>query len=101
MGVGQPRLRKFAAKDKAIYLTHRAVAGIAGISDIAVMVAGDWPVTVFIYIGVAAFLIHGLAASASKRLFGSEKDATRRQWALCAQVATLVIAGYVMAIKPV
>lgn len=90
-----------AGKDKAIYVAHRIVAGLAGITGLAVTFAGPWRAMVFPYIGLAAFVMHGLAAGASKRFFASEADSAKRRAALLIQVAAVGISGFVMAIKPV
>jgi hypothetical protein len=90
-----------AGKDKAIYVAHRIVAGLAGITGLAVTFACPWRAMLFPYIGLAAFVMHGVTAGASKRFFASEADAAKRQVALLIQVAALVISGFVMAIKPV
>lgn len=87
--------------DKAIYVAHRVVAGLAGITGLAVTFAGPWRAMVFPCIGLAAFVVHGLAAGASKRFFSSEADAAKRRAALLIQVAALGISGFVMAVKPV
>lgn len=88
-------------KDKAIYVTHRIIAGLAGITGLAVTFVGPWRAMLFPYIGLAAFVMHGLAAGASKRFFSSEADAAKRRVALLIQVAALVISAFVMATKPV
>lgn len=88
-------------KDKAIYVTHRIIAGLAGITGLAVTFVGPWRAMLFPYIGLAAFVMHGLAAGASKRFFSSEADAAQRRVALLIQVAALVISAFVMATKPV
>lgn len=90
-----------AGKDKAIYYAHRIVAGLAGITGLAVTFAGPWRAMLFPYIGLVAFVVHGLAAGASKRFFASEADAAKRQVALLLQISALVISAFVMAIKPV
>lgn len=89
-----------ARKDKAIYVAHRIVAGLAGITGLAVTFVGPWRAMLFPYIGLAAFVMHGLAAGASKRFFSSEADAAKRRVALLIQVAALGISGFVMAAKP-
>lgn len=89
-----------AGKDKAIYVAHRIIAGLAGITGLAVTLIGPWRAMLFPYIGLAAFVMHGLAAGASKRFFASEADAGKRRVALLIQVAALGISACVMAAKP-
>lgn len=89
-----------AGKDKAIYVAHRIVAGLAGITGLAVTFVGPWRAMLFPYIGLAAFVMHGLAAGASRRFFSSEADAAKRRVALLIQVAALGISAFVMAAKP-
>lgn len=89
-----------AGKDKAIYVAHRIVAGLAGITGLAVTFVGPWRAMLFPYIGLAAFVMHGLAAGASKRFFSSEADAAKRRVALLIQVAALGISAFAMAAKP-
>lgn len=55
---------------------------------------------VFPYVGLALFVIHGVAATVSKRAFASEYGTTKRRIALVAQVAALLVAVYVMRAKP-
>lgn len=90
-----------AGKDKAIYVVHRIVAGFAGVTGLAVTFAGPWRAMLFPYIGLVAFVMHGLAAGASKRFFASEAETAKRRVALLLQIAALVISAFVMAIKPV
>lgn len=89
-----------AGKDKAIYVAHRIVAGLAGITGLAVTLVGPWRAMLFPYIGLAAFVMHGLAAGASRRFFSSGADAAKRRVALLIQVAALGISAFVMAAKP-
>ena len=87
------------SKIKAIYIIHRVVAGLAGITGLAVTLIGPWRVMVFPYIGLAAFVVHGIAATVSKRTFGDRHATVKRQAALLIQIAAIVLSAYVMTAK--
>lgn len=91
--------RVLAGKTKAIYITHRVVAGLAGITGLAVTFIGPWQMMLFPYIGLVAFVAHGIAATVSKRTFADEHRAAKRQAALLVQIAALLLSAYVMATK--
>lgn len=69
-------------KTKAIYITHRSVAGLAGLTGLGVTFAGPWQTMLFPYVGLAAFVIHGIAAGISKRTFGDKQNEGKRKFAL-------------------
>lgn len=83
---------------KAIYIANRAITGIAGITGLLITFVGPWREFVFPYIGLAAFVAHGLFAAASKRALGSNKHLWLRG-TLLAQIAALLLASAVMATK--
>jgi hypothetical protein len=83
---------------RAVYIIHRASAGLAGLSGLAVTFIGPWRLMLFPYVGLAAFIAHGLAASVSRRSLGAGQDAVRRT-ALLAQIAALLFSAYVMSAK--
>lgn len=89
-----------AGKTKATYITHRVVAGLAGITGLAVTFIGPWQMMLFPYIGLVAFVAHGIAATVSKRTFADEHGAIKRQAALLVQIAVLLLSSFVMATKP-
>lgn len=89
-----------AGRARAIYITHRVVAGLAGITGLAVTFIGPWRMMLFPYIGLAAFVAHGIAATVSKRTFADEHGASKRQAALLIQIVALLLSAYVMAAKP-
>jgi hypothetical protein len=86
-------------KDRIIYIVHRAMAGLAGLSGLGVSVVGPWRVMIFPYIGLAAFVVHGIAATISRRTFASEQYGRRRA-ALLIQIAALVFSAWLMNAKP-
>jgi len=85
-------------KLKVVYIANRATTGIAGITGLLVTFVGPWREFVFPYIGLTAFIAHGLFATVSKRAFGSNKDLLQRS-VLLAQVAALLVASAVMTMK--
>ncbi|HIE1388023.1 TPA: hypothetical protein ACXJSN_003248 [Pseudomonas aeruginosa] len=85
---------------KATYIAHRAVAGLMGLTGLAVTFVGPWQFMLFPYVGLALFLVHGMAATMSRRVFASEHGATRRRVALLVQVVALLLAFYLMRAKP-
>lgn len=92
---GQP-----AGKHKLIYILLRAITGLAGLTGLAVTFIGPWRTMMFPYIGLIAFLVHGVAAAISKRTFADTQQGARRQLALMVQIAALLLAAYIMAVKP-
>lgn len=90
--------RQLLGKLRAVYITNRAMAGVAGITGLLVTFVGPWREFVFPYIGLAAFIAHGVFAAASKRAFGSGKAVWQRG-TLLAQVAALLVASAVMTTK--
>ena len=89
----------FSGKLKTTYVIHRVTAGLAGFTGLAVTYIGPWQMMIFPYIGLAAFIVHGLAATASKRTFVSDRHGQRRV-ALLIQVAALVFSACIMNAKP-
>ena len=85
---------------KAAYIVHRAVAGLAALTGLAITFIGPWRTMVFPYLGLAAFLVHGLAASASRRSFGNMHETAKRRLALVAQLMVVLAATYLMRAKP-
>lgn len=83
-----------------IYIAHRVIAGLAGITGLAVTFAGPWRSMVFPYIGLAAFIVHGIAATVSKRTFADAQKTAMRRIALLIQIAALLLSAYIMAAKP-
>lgn len=89
----------FAGRRKLTYILNRALVGLAGLSGIAVTWAGPWGTMLFPYLGLALFIAHGFAAGASKKALGSGQ-AGHRQVLLLFQIAALLAASALMAIKP-
>ncbi|MRD73615.1 hypothetical protein GH865_10175 [Rhodocyclus tenuis] len=85
-------------KQKVLYIANRAVTGIAGITGLAVTFLGPWREYIFPYLGLAAFVVHGIFAAISKRAYLSGED-SRRRIALLMQIAALLFASAVMATK--
>ncbi|HFJ0420273.1 TPA: hypothetical protein ACGS08_002856 [Pseudomonas aeruginosa] len=85
---------------KATYIAHRAVAGLMGLTGLAVTFVGPWRLMLFPYVGLALFLVHGMAATMSRRVFASEHGATRRRVSLLVQMVALLLAFYLMRAKP-
>jgi hypothetical protein len=83
---------------KAVYIANRAITGIAGITGLLITFVGPWREFIFPYVGLAAFVVHGLFAAASKRALGSDKSLWLRG-TLLAQIAALLLASAVMATK--
>jgi hypothetical protein len=94
---GEPGL---ASNAKRLYIGHRIIAGMAAITGIAVTFIGPWRVMYFPYIGLAAFIVHELVASVSKRFLSSDADTAKRRAALLIQLVTLAILTHVMVAKP-
>jgi uncharacterized membrane protein SirB2 len=86
---------------KLIYILHRASAGIAGLTGLAVTVTGPWMAMLFPYVGLCAFLVHGYAASISKKTFGDRHNAAKRRVALAIQLLALLFSAFIMAAKPI
>lgn len=82
-----------------IYVIHRAMAGLAGLSGLGLSVVGPWRTMAFPYIGLAAFVMHGIAATVSQRTFASGQH-HRRRAALLIQIAALVFSAWLMNAKP-
>ena len=89
-----------SGKPRAIYIAHRAVGGLAGLTGVGVTFAGPWQMMIFPYVGLAAFVVHGIAAGISKRTFGDRQSDGKRRMALAVQLAALLLAAYVMMVKP-
>ncbi|MBK1681262.1 hypothetical protein [Rhodocyclus tenuis] len=87
-----------AGKLRAIYVANRAITGIAGITGLAVTFVGPWREFIYPYLGLAAFVVHGIFAATSKRAFGGGND-SRLRLALLAQIAALLVASALMATK--
>lgn len=85
---------------KVGYIAHRAVAGLAALSGLALTFMGPWHALIFPYLGFAAFLIHEVAAAASRRRFGIAEQAGQRRAALVVQLLALGLIVYVMEVKP-
>ena len=88
-----------SGKARLTYIVHRAMAGLAGISGLGVTFVGPWRTMIFPYLGLAAFIVHGLAAADSKRHFASARHGRRRA-ALLIQIAALVFSAWLMNAKP-
>jgi hypothetical protein len=88
-------------KTRAIYIAHRAVAGLAGLTGIGVTLAGPWSTMLFPYVGLLAFLVHGMAATISRKTFVGQQYARKRKLSLLVQVIALLLSAYVMMVKPV
>lgn len=85
---------------KATYVVHRIVAGLAGLTGLAVTFVGPWQAMIFPYVGLAAFLVHGFAAGVSKTSFGVAAEGGKRKAMLLIQIAALLLSAWVMAAKP-
>lgn len=90
--------RAFGGKVKAFYVANRVTAGLAGVTGLVVTFVGPWRYMIFPYIGLAAFVAHGVATAWSKRYLGTGGQLNLRM-ALLAQNAALLLAAYVMAVK--
>ena len=88
-----------AGKTKATYITHRVTAGLAGITGLGVTFAGPWSQMMFPYIALGAFVVHGVAATVSKRTFYTEQHGLRRA-SLVLQLGALLFSAYLMGTKP-
>lgn len=91
---------QLAGRAKVVYIFHRAIAGLAGITGLVLTFIGPWRYMVFPYIGLALFLVHGVAAKISRQTFSAMEQATRRRVALLVQIVVLLLSAYVMARKP-
>ncbi|AKU12377.1 hypothetical protein AzCIB_2484 [Azoarcus sp. CIB] len=86
---------------KVTYIAHRIVSGLAGLTGLAVTAVGPWHAMLFPYIGLAAFVVHGIAANISKKTFDAAHEARKRRVALLIQIAALVLSAYAMVSKPI
>jgi len=93
-----PARTTLTGKARAFYIGNRVSTGLAGITGLAVTFVGPWSAMVFPYIGLAAFLVHGVAASWSKRALLARES--RLPLTLLVQNAALLLAAYLMAAKP-
>ncbi|THF63636.1 hypothetical protein E6C76_13660 [Pseudothauera nasutitermitis] len=91
---GQP------GKVRVFYILDQAAAGLAGLSGLLVTLVGPWKLMLFPYIGLVAFIGHGLAAGAAWRTLMSGRKAVPKT-ALILQNLALLLAAYVMAAKPI
>jgi hypothetical protein len=91
----QPGLQ---GRQKLFYILNRAFAGLAGLTGLVITFVGPWRHLVFPYVGLAAFMLHGGAATVSKRVLGSGRK-VRLQATLLLQNVALWLAAYVMMIK--
>jgi hypothetical protein len=84
---------------KALYSANRATTGLAALTGLGLMFMGPWRVLVFPYLGLAAFIVHGLSATATKRgvLAG---DALRVMRHAIVQNLMLWISAWLMIAKP-
>lgn len=94
-----PSRAGLVGRNKFFYVGNRVTAGLAGVTGIGVTFVGPWQYMVFPYIGLAAFVVHGIAATWSKRAFVSHGAASPRA-ALVLQSVALLVAAYVMVVKP-
>ena len=90
----------WVGKVKGAYIVHRAVAGLAGLTGLVLTFIGPWQAMLFPYVGLALFVVHGLAAGVSKRHFVGNAQAGKRQLALCVQVVVILASSALMSIKP-
>ncbi|MFT4174510.1 MAG: hypothetical protein QM639_18235 [Rhodocyclaceae bacterium] len=84
---------------KGLYIANRATTGMAALTGLGLMLMGPWRVLVFPYLGLAAFIVHGLCATASRRgmLAG---DAGRVMGHAVAQNLILWVSAWLMIAKP-
>ncbi|MCG5242310.1 hypothetical protein [Azospirillum doebereinerae] len=87
------------ARRKGLYVAAMASTGIAGLTGLAVTFAGPWASMLFPYLGLAAVAGHGVAGGMAKRavIAGSRKTVAG---AVAIQVVMLLVASYLMAVKP-
>lgn len=90
----------WGGKTKVTYIMHRAVAGLAGLTGLVLTFIGPWQAMLFPYVGLALFVVHGLAAGMSKRHYVGNAQAGKRQIALGLQVVVILASSALMAIKP-
>lgn len=90
---------ELSGKTRLCYILNRALVGLAGLSGIVLTGLGPWLQMLFPYLGLAAFIIHGLAAAASKKAWGSGRERFLRG-TLLIQVLALLVAAALMAVKP-
>ena len=83
----------------ALYVAHRVAGGLAGLTGVLVTFVGPWRTMLFPYIGLAAFVVHGFAAAASKHDDHRARPARRRS-ALIVQISAIALAWLVMYAKP-
>lgn len=87
-----------SGKLRVIYLAHRAIGGLAALSGLAVTFVGPWRMMIFPYLGLAAFVVHGLAGADAKRTLATARNG-RRRVALMIELAALVVAAWLMSAK--
>lgn len=85
---------------RRVYLVFQSLSGLAALTGIGVTLAGPWQTLMFPYIGLAAFVLHSIAAGISKRLFASPEQALKRRVALLVQLSALLFAAWIMSFKP-
>ena len=84
--------RGMNSRAKAIYISHRAVAGLVAIT-------GPRRTMIFPYVGLVVFVFHGIAATVSKRTFTKQDQTAIRRIALIAQIALILLVTYAMRVK--
>lgn len=90
--------RDFSGGTRGWYIGNRVGGGLAALSGLGVSFAGPWATMWFPYLGLAAFIVHGFAAAASKRALISG-DGFRLGLALVLQNLAWLFAAYVMVAK--
>ena len=91
--------RGMSSRAKAIYISHRAVAGLVAITGLAITFIGPWRTMIFPYVGLVVFVFHGIAATVSKRTFTKQDQTAIRRIALIAQIALILLVTYAMRVK--
>lgn len=85
---------------RLVYLVFQSFAGLAALTGIAVTIAGPWQTLMFPYIGLAAFILHSIAAGMSRRMLASPGQTFKRRVALLVQLSALLFAASIMSFKP-
>lgn len=84
---------------KVVYIGAMAITGLVGLTGLVMMVMGSWYAFGFIWIGLLAVILHGLAGVRSRKAIVAGAK-TRAVGMAVAEVAFLVIAYGLMTVRP-
>ncbi|MDQ0316962.1 hypothetical protein [Amorphus orientalis] len=84
---------------KSIYIAAMAVTGVVGLSGLVIMVMGSWYAFGFVWLGLLAIVLHGLAGTRSRKaaVAGAKGRAVGMA---AAQIVFLVVAYGLMTVRP-